>query len=102
MNEVSFQKGLESLNETLPVPADKTKAAQNPESFGNMLVRSLNDVNRLKLEADVAVENLATGKQKDIHDTMIALEKADVAFQLLMQIRNKIISAYETVMRMQA
>ena len=66
-----------------------------------MLVRSLNDVNRLKLEADVAVENLATGKQKDIHATMIALEKADVAFQLLMQIRNKIISAYETVMRMQ-
>ena len=102
MNEVSFQKGLESLNGTLPVHADKTKAGQNPESFGNMLVRSLNDVNRLKLEADVAVENLATGKQKDIHDTMIALEKADVAFQLLMQIRNKIISAYETVMRMQA
>ena len=102
MNEVSFQKGLESLNGTLSVPTAKTKEAQNPASFGSMLVRSLNDVNRLKLEADVAVENLATGKQKDIHATMISLEKADVAFQLLMQIRNKIISAYETVMRMQA
>ena len=102
MNEVSFQKGVESLNGSVSVPTAKTKEAQNPESFGNMLARSLNDVNRLKLEADVAVENLATGKQKDIHATMIALEKADVAFQLLMQIRNKIISAYETVMRMQA
>ena len=102
MNEVSFQKGLESLNGTLSAPTAKTKEAQNPGSFGSMLVRSLNDVNRLKLEADVAVENLATGKQKDIHATMISLEKADVAFQLLMQIRNKIISAYETVMRMQA
>jgi flagellar hook-basal body complex protein FliE len=102
MNEVSFQKGLESLNGSVSVPAAKTEEAQNPESFGNMLARSLNDVNRLKLEADVAVENLATGKEKDIHATMIALEKADVAFQLLMQIRNKIISAYETVMRMQA
>lgn len=102
MNEVSFQKGLESLNGTLSVPTAKTKETQNPASFGSMLVRSLNDVNRLKLEADVAVENLATGKQKDIHATMISLEKADVAFQLLMQIRNKIISAYETVMRMQA
>ena len=101
MNEVSFRKGLESLNGTLPVNTAETKKLQNPESFGNMLVRSLNDVNRLKLEADVATENLATGKQKDIHATMIALEKADVAFQLLMQIRNKIISAYETVMRMQ-
>jgi flagellar hook-basal body complex protein FliE len=67
-----------------------------------MLARSLNDVNQLKLEADEAVANLAAGKQKDIHATMIALEKADVAFQLLMQVRNKIISAYETVMRMQA
>jgi flagellar hook-basal body complex protein FliE len=45
---------------------------------------------------------LAAGKQKDIHQTMIALEKADVAFQLLMQVRNKIIAAYETIMRMQA
>ena len=101
MNEVGFQKGLESLNGTFPASTAKTKQVQNPESFGSMLVDSLNDVNRLKLEADVAVENLATGKQKDIHATMIALEKADVAFQLLMQIRNKIISAYETVMRMQ-
>ena len=101
MNEVSFQKGLESLNGTLPASNAQTKQVQNAGSFGNMLAHSLNDVNRLKLEADVATQNLATGKQKDIHATMIALEKADVAFQLLMQIRNKIISAYETVMRMQ-
>ena len=101
MNEVSFQKGLGSLNGALTVPDAKPQETENFESFGNMLVRSLNDVNRLKLEADVAVENLATGKQKDIHATMISLQKADVAFQLLMQIRNKNISAYETVMRMQ-
>ena len=102
MNEVSFQKGLESLNGIGAVPAAKTEEVQNPASFGKVLARSLNDVNQLKQEADVAVENLATGKQKDIHATMIALEKADVAFQLLMQVRNKIISAYETVMRMPA
>lgn len=102
MNEISFQKGLESLNEAGSDYATKTRKAQKSASFGSMLARSLNDVNRLKQEADVAVENLATGKQKDIHSTMIAMEKADVAFQLLMQVRNKIIAAYETVMRMQA
>ena len=102
MNEVTFQKGWESLNGTGSTPTAEAKEAQNPEAFGSMLARSLNEVNRLKNEADVAVENLATGKQKDIHATMIALEKADVAFQLLMQVRNKIIAAYETVMRMQA
>jgi flagellar hook-basal body complex protein FliE len=102
MNEVAFTKGLEPLNGSSLDTAAKTEKTQNPESFGNMLARSLSDVNQLKLEADEAVANLAAGKQKDIHTTMIALEKADVAFQLLMQVRNKIISAYETVMRMQA
>ena len=102
MNEVNFEKGLETITGIGAVPAAKTREAQNPSSFGSMLARSLDDVNRLKLEADGAVEDLATGKQKDIHATMIALEKADVAFQLLMQVRNKIISAYETIMRMQA
>ena len=98
MNQVTFQKGLESLTAT-----EKTAKSNQPatsESFGNMLANSLNEVNRLKLDADQAVSDLASGRQKDIHQTMIALEKADVAFQLLMQIRNKIVAAYESVMRM--
>ena len=101
MNEITFTKGLDSLNGSGLDTVAKTKKAQELESFGNMLARSLSDANRLKLKADEAVENLAAGKQKDIHSTMIALEKADVAFQLLMQVRNKIISAYETIMRTQ-
>ena len=100
MNQITFQKGLESLSNT--VPTANQKEIQSPESFGKMLARSLNEVNQLKLNADEAINDLAAGKQKNIHQTMIAMEKADVAFQLLMQIRNKIISAYETVMRMQA
>jgi flagellar hook-basal body complex protein FliE len=99
MNEITFQKGLGAL-----IGADaaqKQNESQNSASFGNMLAQSLKEVNRLHMEADEAVENLAAGKQKNIHETMIALEKADVAFQLLMQVRNKIISAYETIMRMQ-
>jgi flagellar hook-basal body complex protein FliE len=100
MNEVTFEKGLDAL--IGPDTAQKQKETQNSASFGNMLAQSLNEVNRLHLAADEAVENLAAGKQKNIHETMIAMEKADVAFQLLMQVRNKIIAAYETIMRMQA
>lgn len=100
MNQITFQNGLESLKNTVsPV---NPKEIQIPESFGKMLARSLNEVNQLKLNADEAINDLAAGKQKDIHQTMISLEKADVAFQLMMQIRNKIIAAYETVMRMPA
>lgn len=100
MNEVTFQNGLESLTNT--GSNTKAKQTQNPESFGDLLGDALNEVNQLKVEADEAIQKLAAGKQKDIHQTMIDLEKADVAFQLLMQIRNKIIAAYETVMRMPA
>ncbi|NOQ20957.1 MAG: flagellar hook-basal body complex protein FliE [Desulfobacterales bacterium] len=98
MNEVTFQKGLESLTST-GTTARSNETAKS-ESFGSLLTHSLNEVNRLKLDADEAVNDLASGQQKDIHQTMIALEKADVAFQLLMQIRNKIVAAYESVMRM--
>ena len=100
MNQITFQKGLESVTNT--VSSANPKETQSPESFGKVLARSLNEVNQLKLEADEAINDLSAGKQKDIHQTMIAMEKADVAFQLLMQIRNKIVTAYETVMRMPA
>jgi flagellar hook-basal body complex protein FliE len=99
MNEITFEKGLDALIGT--DIAQKQKQGQNSESFGDMLAQSLEEVNRLHMAADEAVENLAAGKQKNIHETMIALEKANVAFQLLMQVRNKVISAYETIMRMQ-
>lgn len=100
MNEVTFQKGFDAL--IGPDAAQKQKESQPAASFGHMLAQSLNEVNRLHMAADEAVENLAAGKQKNIHETMIAMEKANVAFELLMQVRNKIISAYETIMRMQA
>jgi flagellar hook-basal body complex protein FliE len=99
MNEVTFQKGFDALIGS--DAAQKQKQVQNDASFGTMLAQSLEEVNRLHIAADEAIENLAAGKQKNIHETMIAMEKADVAFQLLMQVRNKIIAAYETIMRMQ-
>jgi flagellar hook-basal body complex protein FliE len=99
MNEVTFQNGIDAL--IGPDTGQKQKPSQNSMSFGDMLAQSLGEVNRLHIAADEAVENLAAGKEKNIHETMIALEKADVAFQLLMQVRNKIVSAYETIMRMQ-
>ena len=66
-----------------------------------MIQQSIAEVNRLQGEADNAVQDLNTGSNKDIHGTLIALEKADISFQLLMQVRNKIIAAYQEIMRMQ-
>ncbi len=80
--------------------SSKPVLSSNSSSFGEMLTNSINQVTRLQVEADSNINNLVTGKQPDIHQTMIAMEKASISFELLMQIRNKVISAYDKIMRM--
>ncbi len=70
-------------------------------SFMDILKDSIQKVNELQIEADKAIAELATGKNRDIARTMIAVEKANIAFQMMTQIRNKIIEAYQEIMRMQ-
>jgi flagellar hook-basal body complex protein FliE len=70
-------------------------------SFGGVLKDSLAQVNQLQRSADQAITDLATGGPTSLHDTMIALEKADLSFRLMMQVRNKIVEAYQEVLRMQ-
>ena len=76
----------------------KTKDA----SFSGMLKESVEKVNALQQQANTAIDELVLGNSKDIVQTMITVEKADVSFRLMMQVRNKIIQAYEEIMRMQA
>ncbi|MCS7281698.1 MAG: flagellar hook-basal body complex protein FliE [Desulfobacterota bacterium] len=70
-------------------------------SFKEFLRESLEKVAEIEKEATKEVERLAKNEFEDLHSVMIALEKADLTFQLMMQIRNKIITAYEEIMRMQ-
>ena len=58
-------------------------------------------VNDAQMEAGRAVDALMTGETQDIHRTMVALQQADVSFQLMMQVRNKLVAAYEEIQRMQ-
>ncbi len=92
--------GLSSATQKPGVP-EKASPAVNASSFGQWLEKSLIEVNRLTHEADQAALKLATGQNRDIHGTMISMQKADVALNLMMEVRNKIISAYEEVKRMQ-
>jgi flagellar hook-basal body complex protein FliE len=82
-------------------PASKAEgAARGERPFGEILQSSIEEVNRLQQAADNAIEELTVGKTKNIHETMIALEKAEVSFKLMLQVRNKILEAYQEVMRM--
>jgi len=75
--------------------------ATSKESFGKALTDALKDVNRLQFEADQAIQGLEVGKTGSLHEAMIALEKADISFRAMMQVRNKILDAYQEIMRMQ-
>jgi len=86
---------------TTPSVKGRPDSADAAKGFGNFLKGAVGEVNMLHHGANQAVEALTAGRSQDVHNTMIALQKADVSFQLLMQIRNKVVSAYETVMRMQ-
>jgi flagellar hook-basal body complex protein FliE len=92
---IQHQTGIATGTKVTQKSAGQNLAA----SFSEVLKGSLDQVNRLQHEADASITDLATGKKNDIHQTMIAMEKANVSFELLMQIRNKVISAYETIMR---
>jgi flagellar hook-basal body complex protein FliE len=71
------------------------------KNFADTLKDAMDSVNTLQKTSDVMMKNLATGEQKNIPEVMIAAEKADVALKLMVQVRNKIIDAYQEIMKMQ-
>ncbi len=81
--------------------SEVAKVEKTTTSFSDALKESINKVGELEKEANQQTENLVRMQGQDVHNTMIAIEKADLSFQLMMQIRNKIINAYEEIMRMQ-
>ncbi len=68
--------------------------------FGEFLNESIEGVNALVKEADAAVAAVATGRSNNIHEMMIALDKADVSFRMLTKVRSKAVDAYQEIMRM--
>lgn len=82
-----------------------TSAAGSSEDvkipFADYLKDALDKTNNLILESDQLNEDFAAGKTDNIHQVLIAIEKADIALQFTMQVRNKIMDAYSEIMRMQ-
>ncbi|HIE26838.1 TPA: flagellar hook-basal body complex protein FliE [Candidatus Poribacteria bacterium] len=81
-------------------PGKKIDSETSSESFSKILAKSIEEVNKLQKQADKAIEKLATGEAEEISQAMIAMEKANLSFQLMTQVRNKIVEAYKEIMRM--
>jgi flagellar hook-basal body complex protein FliE len=99
MNEI---KGIGQIAAPIADTASSTvgSASTADGGFLNSLKDAIAKANEVQVEASQSVEQLMTGESQNVHETMIALQKADVSFQLMMQIRNKIVSAYEEIQRM--
>ena len=78
-----------------------TNVSETGKSFSDTLNEAISNVNELQKESDKKIQELATGKTDDVASVMITAEKADIALRTMVQVRNKIIDAYQEIMKMQ-
>jgi len=83
-----------SVKSNLNPKTDKTG-----ESFSSMLKNALNTVNQEQLSSEQSVQDYMSGKETNLHTTLISLEKADISFKMMMQVRGKLLDAYQQIMR---
>jgi len=87
---------------TIPSAATPaTHSPQNDSEFGSTLTSAIEQVEQVHTDAQQQISDLLQGNRQDVHNVMIAVEKADVAFQLMMQVRTKIVNAYQEISRLQ-
>lgn len=79
----------------------KNQVKQTNTDFASMLDSSLKELNKVQENADRAIADLATGEVKDLHQAAIAIGKAETSMKLMLEIRNKALSAYKEISRTQ-
>jgi len=99
MNKINFTPQVPPIQPSSV--SSPTKKADGVNSFESLLKNYVNDVNDLQQNADKAIEKLNTGEIQDVHQAVIAAEEAEVAFRMMMEVRNKLVEAYKEIMRMQ-
>ncbi|HXJ85913.1 MAG TPA: flagellar hook-basal body complex protein FliE [Candidatus Binatia bacterium] len=97
MNSIS---SLRILPVEVDVPSMRPSTSEGA-GFREALHNAMDDIQQLEGQAQAKVAGVLEGNGTDVHSALIAVEKADLSFQLMMQIRNKIVSAYEEISRMQ-
>ena len=88
---------------TLPVipQIPLTPGTSAPSDFGQILQSTINQVEQTNKTADAAVSRFLSGEEGELHTTVLATQKADLQFEMFMQVRNKVVGAYQEIMRMQ-
>lgn len=100
MNNTIFP-GLTGLPTQPSAPTTPSGSMGEQGNFGDSLRSAIHSVDQLNQTSNSQVSDLLKGDRQDIHNVMIAVEKADITFQLMMQVRNKILNAYQEVSKLQ-
>ena len=93
MNTINSPSTIQSL----PKPPSAPGTAAADGGFKDMLLKSIDDVNSMQKQADSAIETLMTGGEADPAAVLTAFQKADMAFRMMMQMRNKVMQVYQEV-----
>ncbi|NPA30075.1 MAG: flagellar hook-basal body complex protein FliE [Epsilonproteobacteria bacterium] len=80
---------------------DSARQPAGDSSFGEILKKSLDEVNDLQKEGQKAMGDIATGQVKDLHQAAIAIDKAEMSMKMMLEVRNKAINAYKEILRTQ-
>ncbi|MGP1450455.1 MAG: flagellar hook-basal body complex protein FliE [Wolinella sp.] len=100
MTEVNAFNKISNL--TLSQPSSVTTSATSEgRSFADVLKNSIDEGNKLQKESDRALADVASGQIKDLHQAAIAIGKAENSMKLMLEVRNKAISAYKEILRTQ-
>lgn len=91
--------GISGVGGALPT-AQSAAVAPQGRDFKSILLDSLDEVNRLQREADSGVQRLMTGETDNVAEVFTAVNKAGIAFDLLMEVRNKLVAAYDEIKQM--
>ncbi len=93
------------ISPKLQVPEVRSPRIQGEDKsnsgFGEILKDAISAANELQKQSDQQIQKFMAGESQDLHTTVIAMQKADLSFQMMMQVRNKIVQAYQEIMRMQ-
>jgi flagellar hook-basal body complex protein FliE len=94
--------GTSFIKPVLPeMTTSPTGSGEQNAGFGSALKNAMNQAEQLSSDADQQVRSLLQGDGQNMHTVMIAMQKADVAFQMMMQVRNKIVTAYQDISHLQ-
>ena len=100
MNDMLIRGG-DLLPPSLPAAKPAAVGQNEGKAFSSLLTDAIADINKLQVNADETIAKVELGSTASIHEAVVALEKADISFRAMMQVRNKIMDAYQEIMRIQ-